>query len=663
MRLKADINYILAHQMGRDWAAFSTWFGIRGTLVRGQGFTTSLIPLLLCWWGIVSWDIGNNLMPAANAAEVSFTGQFQRANVFQGEPLFYVLELKNAGQHENLRFPPSKDYTFTLLTPTPSVRRFTSIFNGRRSDVNTLTWYFRIDTRKSGEITIAPVKILADGREYETQPLTAVVRVPEPQDVVRVEVSVDREAIYPLQPFQVDLKIWVKSLRGRLSASDPLAVRGERMLIAPWLNDQFHMSGLQGVSLEGVSESLGGGIRINEGRDTYDLEHSESKRRDDNGNEVSYWCYTCSRGMRAERPGIYRLPPAVVKGQFVVESRAGPNHYEHRNIYTVGNELVIEVKDVPTEGRPSSYTGAIGNFRWHGELAPVKARVGEPLTATFTVHGTGTIDSVQAPDLKSIPEVAEAFRVYDATIQTQNQQRSFTFALRPTKAGIKEFPPIPFTYFDVEQEKFVTLSSATIPLEILPAERSGSADVRGLFQRSGSTLEASDDGVFANITDPRRVRDERPHVEKWLRLLGALGVIYGLGVVGITWRQRWLMQPERRRRRAAPAQARQRLANARVQRADGDARAGADGLQGAFRGLVADLIQADPAALTWRDIREQLQNWNIPHDVLHSLGQLWDACDALRYGGASEASLKLDQDAEKCLEELIRSLRSARLTS
>ena len=133
--------------------------------------------------------------------------------------------------------------------------------------------------------------------------------------------------------------------------------------------------------------------------------------------------------------------------------------------------LTVKIKDVPDNGRPETYIGAIGRFQFNTDLAPTKAKTGDPMTLTLTLTGQGSFDRATMPDLTKIPQIAENFKVYEATEQTKGDQRRFTCALRPLAAGIKEFPPVAVSYFDVQAEKYVTLTSAPIPIDIEKADK------------------------------------------------------------------------------------------------------------------------------------------------------------------------------------------------
>ncbi len=129
------------------------------------------------------------------------------------------------------------------------------------------------------------------------------------------------------------------------------------------------------------------------------------------------------------------------------------------------------------DGRPESYIGAVGRFRLSAKLSPQQVKTGDPMTLVLALSGEGALESAKAPDLSKNPAIAKNFKIYDATEQTKDGVRRFTYSLRPLTAEIKEFPPIEASYFDVQTERFDTLRTDPIPLEITAADKLAGRDI------------------------------------------------------------------------------------------------------------------------------------------------------------------------------------------
>ncbi len=167
---------------------------------------------------------------------------------------------------------------------------------------------------------------------------------------------------------------------------------------------------------------------------------------------MTYYRYDFPRTFTAKQAGAITLDAVTLQGNFGDEvSEAG--RLAGREIYAVSKPLAMMVKDVPEEDRPDNYIGAIGHFSASAELAPRQSKVGDPMTFTLTLTGSGSLAAARAVDLNQVPAVAARFKVYEATQKAENAAIHFVYSLRPLAEGDEPFPAVPVAYFDVDQEK------------------------------------------------------------------------------------------------------------------------------------------------------------------------------------------------------------------
>ncbi len=112
-------------------------------------------------------------------------------------------------------------------------------------------------------------------------------------------------------------------------------------------------------------------------------------------------------------------------------------------------------------------------------------------------------------------------------------------------------------------------------------------------------------------------------------------------------------------RRGAVARARRRLHRGTAELGEGRIRQGADLLEDAFVGLVADVADLPEASLTPKDVSAQLQDLDLEAELVGRVGDLLETCDAARYGVSNPAD-GLGHRAEEVLDDVIRSLKSRR---
>jgi hypothetical protein len=612
--------------------------------------------------------------PAVAQGKPEIVAELERDQVYEGESVFYRVLLNHV---EDPRDPELKGFDDFLVVPAGQESlSFTQIVvvDGRRTQVvrRGRAYTYRLTPRKAGVLRVPAPAATINGQTLRGEELTLQVIAPQEQDAVRMHISVERSTVYPMQAFTVTLSIAVKELPGRFAGQNPFVARlPAPALQIPWIDDEKLPPGLKPKTewqkwlLQWESDR---GFAINDlarpGR-LLSIQPPPWRVRgtDKSGKEVGYWEYKFARAFVPQKTGQFSFGPVTLKGSFA--TRLDPRRgLLGEDIYAVARPITVAVKDVPLEGRPDSYIGAVGRFEFAADLAPRRAKTGDPMTLTLALKGEGTLETTVAPDLAKAPEIAQNFKVYDPTEHTKGRLRQFTYGLRPLHEGIREFPPVPVAYFDVEKERYVTLRSEPIPIEITQAEQLADQDIvsapRG---RSSGELQwgVQREGICANVTDISQVCDDAVRPGVWVSGLSGVAGLYALICVAVGRAHRLSEDKSLLRRWAAPAKARCALRAAVAALATGRLREGADQVQAALLGLVADLADLPAAGLTRRDAQQRLQAWEVDQDLVRQLGTVLEHCEGVRYGAADLAGDQLGRQAEDVLAALIPALKAKRL--
>ena len=127
------------------------------------------------------------------------------------------------------------------------------------------------------------------------------------------------------------------------------------------------------------------------------------------------------------------------------------------------------------------------------------------MTLTLNITGRGTFQDATAPDLARLDQIAKRFKVYEATQEIKGDSCRFTYGLRPLEPGNQPFPSLTIAYYDPTAQRYETIRTEPIPLEVTRAEQLSSSQIvagTGAISASRQELEARREGIFANITDP-----------------------------------------------------------------------------------------------------------------------------------------------------------------
>ena len=134
-------------------------------------------------------------------------------------------------------------------------------------------------------------------------------------------------------------------------------------------------------------------------------------------------------------------------------------------------ELKIKVKEFPA-GAPASFAGAVGRYTMSHELSSTELSANASATLQLTISGTGNLNFVSAPTF-SLPA---SFELYDIKSEEKLQNtasgskgyRRFDYPFIVRAEGEYEVAPVEFTYFDLDKQKYETLSTGPLKIVVTP---------------------------------------------------------------------------------------------------------------------------------------------------------------------------------------------------
>lgn len=184
-------------------------------------------------------------------------------------------------------------------------------------------------------------------------------------------------------------------------------------------------------------------------------------------------------------PGVLRAQPARLAGALLdgklPQSQYPSYFYNHffappdaaetyERVYLAAPVPALTVKALPAAGRTGHFAGIIGPCDLRTSVVPTDLAVGQP--ALFTVH----LDQlVFARQLAALPAAAFAglrpeFQLAPQPIRdtAADHARSFTFILRPLRAGLTRIPAVVIQTFDPDSGQYHTLRSAPLAVTVAP---------------------------------------------------------------------------------------------------------------------------------------------------------------------------------------------------
>ncbi|MEQ8218288.1 MAG: BatD family protein [Arenibacter sp.] len=166
----------------------------------------------------------------------------------------------------------------------------------------------------------------------------------------------------------------------------------------------------------------------------------------------------------------------------------------------------INVKPLPTEGKPADFSGAVGEFQFSVTTSKNQLNASESLQAKVAINGKGNLKLFEIPSL-NIPSSLE---VYDpefnesvrTTLSGMEGNVSNSYTVVPTFKGKYPIPSIAFSFFNPKTEKYQTLSSGEIMINVLEGPTSGAADNTGSISNNKQRVVATGDQFVFNKIKP-----------------------------------------------------------------------------------------------------------------------------------------------------------------
>ncbi len=146
-------------------------------------------------------------------------------------------------------------------------------------------------------------------------------------------------------------------------------------------------------------------------------------------------------------------------------------------IYTQTNKTVsagkrtINVNVLPTAGKPANFGGAVGEFDFTVSTTKTSLNASESLQAIVEVNGKGNLKLFQLPK----PEFPGSLEVYDpehnenvrTTMAGMRGKVSDSYTIVPSFKGKYPMPSIAFSYFNPKTEKYNTINSGEILINVI----------------------------------------------------------------------------------------------------------------------------------------------------------------------------------------------------
>lgn len=163
----------------------------------------------------------------------------------------------------------------------------------------------------------------------------------------------------------------------------------------------------------------------------------------------------------------------------------GGRIYRDANKTVSAGRRTLTVRSLPETGKPANFGGAVGEFDFSVTTSKKALNASESLQAVVEVSGKGNLKLFQLPE----PDLPSALEVYEpefnenvrTTLSGMQGKVSNNYTVVPSFRGKYPIPSIPFSFFNPKTEKYVTINSDEITVNVMegPTDNNAIATVPG----------------------------------------------------------------------------------------------------------------------------------------------------------------------------------------
>lgn len=510
----------------------------------------------------------------------------------------------------------------SLNTPTPDISGLIADFRIAGSGSSTQlelrngklttqqSFIFHLEPLRPGLLIIPPIPIQVDGQSYATDPISVEVLPANAPPVPGESPPPARDRSLDDQDFFVEAE--VDNLSPYL---------GQQVIYTFRLYQATTFFGQPDYKQPPFTNFLG---RISLPQSQYNV---NTAGQDYFVTEIKTALFPADVGEITIEPAKLIIPGGIFEPDIVLETET----------------IVIEARSLP-KNAPPNFEGAVGQFEIEASLSEREGKVNEPLTLIIEITGAGNIEYISEPTLPPLSN----WRVFEGQDDVERNvdeamvygTHRFERLIVPGQSGQQTIPPISFSFYDPQQEEYITVESEPIRINILPGDSDPSPSL--------AIIEGEKQPVTVIGGDIRHIKPVPPSLRSSRSSVLAHPLYWGCWllplfvVAGV-----WIFQKRRERFAQDEVYARRQLALRKAHKILVEARHSDNyaAAQRALLGYLSDKLNRPTTGLTNAAFRRLLEEYDIPAPLIERMEALLQRIEVSRFAPVGE------KDAQSILSD------------
>ena len=310
----------------------------------------------------------------------------------------------------------------------------------------------------------------------------------------------------------------------------------------------------------------------------------------------------------------------------------------------------IRSKELPIEGKPESFNGAVGDFNFIVSSSKNILKSNETATVSLKVTGNGNLKLFELPEIKT-PSELEVFspeQKEKINVTSRGIRGSVTknYTVVPQFKGKYKVPSTEFSYFDLKEKKYVRLTSEDIFVDVLEGkELVTDSDLASNSKKdivaTGANfryIQTSSTFSLANESDF--------YTSKFYYLILILPMLFiPFGIVIAKRNEARSNDVLGNKLRKADRLAKKYLSEAKKQL--GTKEAFYLALEKALHNYLKAKLRIETSDISKEKITELLKSKSVDKSSIDSFIEVFNSCDMARYSPVSVVEMKDDYEKSK----------------
>lgn len=580
---------------------------------------------------VSSLSFGQDVSFVASAPNIVEVGEQFR--------LAYAINKKGS----NLQVPTLDGFNLLMGPSTSSSTSFSSI-NGQVSQSVAYTYTYVLEGTKEGNYTVAPATIVIDGKQYKSNVLTIQVvkgggnasqgrgqssesaQVENAESVnansLFVRVDVSRRSLYIGESVVATVKVYSKvnlvnfgrnkfpSFSGFLAEEMPTPERIE--LVRETYDGQIYNTGVIRKML--LFPQHTGEITI----EPFELECIVREKLSN------------TRNFFDDFFGNYRD---------VKVARKSP-------------PIRIEVKELPTQGKPLGFSGTVGNIAMSTSVSTDTIKANDAITYKIVFSGSGNLKLIEKPNINFPPD----FEVYDPKITKDIKNGvggmtgmvTFEYLIIPRYSGDYKIPAMSYSFFNPQTASYKTLQGEEYNIHVLKGAEKGSGSLANTgvqsFKKEDVKMLGEDIRYIKTGNLGLHAQNTRFYGTIFYLLAFLIPlVLFILGMIVTRRRIKANADIVRVKNKAANKMARKRMKVAEIAMKNHNGESFYDEVLKSMWGYVSYKLNIDRAELNKENISDLLKKKGVDDTLINDFIEVLNVCEFARYAPGSDSAQEMDK--------------------